>query len=173
MINELIKEIAIALKNDCWFVALNTALTLPDICGKAEYPDYGDKRRYIEWLKKYELGIDNFIKASEVYALRNCMLHQGTPSIKGNGKNIDEFEIIINSNKQSSITMGAIYNTPDKYVLSVNVLHICQMLCRSAKAYYDKNKDKLKFFNYRVVSLDYRTANNFSKDKDIFKIDFD
>ena len=35
--------------------------------------------------------------------------------------------------------MGAIYNTPDKYVLSVNVLHICQMLCRSAKAYYDKN----------------------------------
>ena len=59
--------------------------------------------------------------------------------------------------------MEAIYKTDDKYVLSVNVLHICQLLCSSAKRYYDNNKEKFNFFNYRVVSVDYRTAKTFQE----------
>ena len=175
MINELIKEISTALQNDCWFIALNTALTLPDICGKAEYSDTcGQKQRYTKWLNKYgRLHIDNFIRANDIYNLRCCMLHQGTPSTKQSGKNIEEFELIVNSNEQSNITMEAIYSTSDKYVLSVNVLHICRLLCSAAKSYYESNKAKFDFFKYRVVSVDYRTANMFSKEKDLFKIDFD
>jgi len=38
MIDKLIEEINLALDNNLYIIALNTSLTLPDICGKAEYP---------------------------------------------------------------------------------------------------------------------------------------
>ncbi len=38
MILRIIDEIEKALNHDLYFAALNLALTLPDICGKAEYP---------------------------------------------------------------------------------------------------------------------------------------
>ena len=53
MINKLIEEIKIALKNNLYLIALNTSLTLPDICGKAEFPNKTTKRRYIDWFDKY------------------------------------------------------------------------------------------------------------------------
>lgn len=46
---KLIEEINLALDNNLYLVALNTALTLPDICGKAEYPDLGPTARYKKW----------------------------------------------------------------------------------------------------------------------------
>ena len=174
MINELIKEIGIALQQDCWFVALNTALTLPDICGKAEYPAYGQKQRYVKWLNRYgRLHFDNLIKADDIYNLRCCMIHQGTPSTKQKGKNIEEFELIVSTYEQRNVTEEALYMAPDKYVLSVNVLHICRLLCSAAKTYYESNKEKFDFFKYRVVSVDNGTAKTFTKAKDTFKISFD
>lgn len=38
LIEQIIKEINTCLKNGCYIVALTIALTLPDICGKVEYP---------------------------------------------------------------------------------------------------------------------------------------
>ena len=39
MVDQLVKEIRKALENELYFVALNSALTLPDICGKVAYPN--------------------------------------------------------------------------------------------------------------------------------------
>ena len=36
-----------------YLVALNTALTLPDICGKAEFPGLGTIARYKKWYKEH------------------------------------------------------------------------------------------------------------------------
>ena len=41
MIDKLINEINEALSHNLYFAALSLALTLPDICGKAEYPEKG------------------------------------------------------------------------------------------------------------------------------------
>ena len=50
MVQKLIDDIRAALENDLYFVALNSALTLPDICGKVEYPyEKSSKKRYIDW----------------------------------------------------------------------------------------------------------------------------
>lgn len=38
---QIIKEINICLEHECFMSALGMALTLPDICGKAEYPTDG------------------------------------------------------------------------------------------------------------------------------------
>lgn len=59
MIFQLVQDIRKALENDLYFVALSSALTLPDICGKATYPNEpSSRKRYISWydeeIGKYE-----------------------------------------------------------------------------------------------------------------------
>ena len=49
MILRIIDEIEKALNHDLYFAALNLALTLPDICGKAEHPDLRTGERYKKW----------------------------------------------------------------------------------------------------------------------------
>ena len=67
MINQLAKEIDIAIKNELCLVALNTALTLPDICGKAEFPELDSnkatKKRYVDWCNNY---IDDLKQADTI-----------------------------------------------------------------------------------------------------------
>ena len=66
MVEQLIDDVNRALDNEAYFAALTLALTLPDICGKAQYPESGGGKRYID-------------------SLRNSMLHQGTPNINKEG----------------------------------------------------------------------------------------
>ena len=61
MIIRLVQDIRKALENELYFVALSSALTLPDICGKAAYPTkQSSRKRYILWydeeIGKYEKG---------------------------------------------------------------------------------------------------------------------
>lgn len=44
MIIQLVQDIRKALENNLYFVALSSALTLPDICGKAAYPEESSSR---------------------------------------------------------------------------------------------------------------------------------
>ena len=53
MIDKLVAQIENAIENDLYLVALCSALTLPDICGKAEYPKKGVNDRYKTWYKNY------------------------------------------------------------------------------------------------------------------------
>lgn len=46
MVERLVKEIYSGLHNRCYLSALTTALTLPDICGKAKYPNEKTTKRY-------------------------------------------------------------------------------------------------------------------------------
>jgi hypothetical protein len=66
------------------------SLTLPDICGKIQYPNKSSKIRYIEWFnkyisKKYIVQIidekHTFLTAEDCYALRCSFLHEGTDDI--------------------------------------------------------------------------------------------
>ena len=61
MIDRIIEEIFVCLNSNCFLAALSTALTLPDICGKAEYGDIQTTKRYIKWFDKY---IGDFEKSS-------------------------------------------------------------------------------------------------------------
>ena len=56
MVLKIIEDIRKALENDLHFVALNSAFTLPDICGKAAYPnEVSSKKRYVLWYDE-EIG---------------------------------------------------------------------------------------------------------------------
>ena len=54
MIDRIVHEIRMALSHELYLSALALALTLPDTCGKAEYPneDYNGVR-YKNWCSQY------------------------------------------------------------------------------------------------------------------------
>lgn len=165
MIDMLTNEIEKALKNNLYLVALNTALTLPDICGKAEFPNKSTTKRYIEWFDKYigqyETTNKNnlpYLSGEVVYSLRCSLLHQGNPNIEEGKGNIDEF--ILNIQKEnigiyidtSSVITHADGTATRSY--DVNVRGICFKLCSVAKNYYKNNRSKFNFFNYKIKDLD-------------------
>lgn len=71
----MIDEIAVALNQGLYLVALSAALTLPDVCGKAEYPEERVSTRYKKWYSTFVP--DGNLPEDSVYALRCSLLHEG------------------------------------------------------------------------------------------------
>lgn len=174
MINQIIKEIESSLKNENFLAALALALTIPDICGKAEYPSDGNGVRYKKWydeyVGKYERPPDinskenstkvvnddmPYMSGEIVYSLRNCFLHQGTPSIEKERIHeprcqVTHFALTIANamNGGSSSVTRNCFMDAERRTLEINIVNLCCKLCLVAKAYYDDNKDKFTFFEY-------------------------
>ena len=117
MVNRIIKEVQLALDNECYVVALMGALTLPDICGKSAYPNLGVGERYRNWCDTYvypkiqhsdeeEKILDCGITALSgkiIYSLRCCLLHQGSADIEGEKCEVEDFELLIQPKNEFDI----------------------------------------------------------------------
>ncbi len=180
MLLRLIDDINRALDNDAYLAALSSALTLPDICGKAMYPNAKNGRRYIDWYNEYigqyeQRPCENckdsqlpYLSGEVVYNLRNSLLHQGTPNIDSGRINdevnrIDEFVLAIEKKNEFDIYADAscaeesFFNgesTGVRRKYRVNVRRLCLILTQAAKNYYLRHKDKFNFFNYTVLDWD-------------------
>lgn len=191
MVNELIKEINQCLDNGCVMAGLSLALTLPDICGKAIYPELKKPSdRYIKWfdeyIGQYELNYEHkklgmpYLSGELVYSLRNSILHQGNPNIDCKKFEIIYFELLYQQNEGASVIVGSSEakiikdeNGNDKAInkkFTVNVRYLCSKICRLAEVCYSEEKDKFDFFNYNLVDIDYRTRHSFGiKDSKVIK----
>lgn len=179
MILDLIDDMNKALDNDCFFSALAIALTLPDICGKAKYPNAYTKDRYIDWYEEYISPDEKcpdfeempYLSGEVVYQLRCSFLHSGNPNIEKDRINeecckIDSFTLLTEKKKEFNSKIDACYVTENfidnekigstnrSYV--VNVRGLCYKISVCAKNYYLKNQEQFNFFNCRVVDLDER-----------------
>lgn len=168
MIERIIKEINLSLENECYLSALGMALTLPDICGKAEYPnEKSTTKRYIEWFNTYVGSYEKFsgpygddmpyLSGEVLYNLRNSFLHQGTPNlcagkIKNERCQIDDFILVIDDYTKSGHSHVAYddkMNVSYKQ-LQVNLCNLCVRLSHVAEDYYKSNKNKFNFFRYTL-----------------------
>ena len=83
-----------SLEQENWYASVILALTLPDICGNIEYPGEYSGARYKKWCEKYlepkythqvgttQMGyVHKFLSASDCYALRCALLHEGSDDI--------------------------------------------------------------------------------------------
>ena len=181
MLLRLINDMNKALDNDCFLSALSLALTLPDICGKAKYPDEkSTKKRYIDWYDEYvgayeqcpgEEGTMPYLSGEVVYSLRCSVLHQGNPNINKNEIKeecckIDEFVLLTEKKKDfnmlsdcSSSSQGffngkKVGETHRSY--EVNVRRLCFIISACAKGYFKENQEKFDFFDFKIVDLDER-----------------
>ena len=173
MLNHLIDEINKSLEHECYFAALSLALTLPDICGKAQYPNASNANRYIKWYNEhvgqYEesnlpdfdgLPLMPYLSGEVIYNLRNSFLHQGTPNIdsdkiKAEQNKMDEFTLVLEKKNELGIYCdhASILTTGSGKVTrsySVNVQRLCLVLTKTASAFYVENKPLFNFFTYSV-----------------------
>ncbi len=174
MVPIIIDEINKCLENDMCIAALYMALTLPDICGKAEYPEANSGKRYIQWFDKYlgesempPIDLDDnmpYISGEVLYSLRNCLLHQGTPTVSNEKINSERnhtsrFTLFLEDKNKFDIygdySSGSFYiNKPDQTMnttYSASIRRICLILSRVAQSYYEDNKDKFSFINISFV----------------------
>ena len=177
MIDKLVDEINIALSHNLYFAALSLVLTLPDICGRAEYPSTNVAKRYITWYNEYIGQYDRFpcddckeaqmpyLSGEVVYNLRNSFLHQGTPNIdssqiKDPSNQLDEFTLVIEKKNEFDIYSDAAGITESNQgeikhrSYRVNIRRLCLIITLSAKSYYEKNKNKFDFFHYQILDWD-------------------
>ena len=177
MIDKLVDEINIALSHNLYFAALSLVLTLPDICGRAEYPSANVAKRYIKWYNEYIGQYDRcprddckeaqmpYLSGEVVYNLRNSFLHQGTPNIdssqiKDPSNQLDEFTLVIEKKNEFDIYSDAAGITElnqgeiKHRSYRVNIRRLCLIITLSAKSYYEKNKNKFDFFNYQILDWD-------------------
>lgn len=182
MIEQTINEIRAAVDNKLYFVALMGALTLPDICGKAEYPNKKTSDRYKSWLRqcvnsrefgKYEYTAAEGVDDEIIYKLRCNLLHQGTPNIEERIDNVDYFELVKVNPCKCHKFQHFIENEIEKTdgaeniiarKISINIASLCYLLCDSAEMYYKKNREKFKFIKYNLVDVDYHS-------RDMFKVE--
>ncbi len=171
MVIQLVQDIRKALENDLYLVALSSALTLPDVCGKAAYPDESSSRkRYISWydeeIGKYEKNPKDkenmpYLSGKVIYSLRCSLLHEGNPNMNNDSLRtdlpIDHFSLVIERAKPFDIysDSSSIANFGDKNIreYSMNVRRICMILCNVAESFYKENKEKFHF-NYKIIDWD-------------------
>lgn len=177
MVKELIREINCCLDNNCCMAALALALTLPDICGKALYPQSKPSERYVKWydehISKFESAADNTLKVTGdlIYSLRNSIIHEGNPNVNHNKFDVSYFELLYNTNDINKIVsfIGEETFAEDEdgnkilveRKITINLKILCLKICTYAEKCYEMNKDKFSFFNYNLVDADYKTRKHF------------
>ena len=180
MLLQLIEDVERAIEHECYFAALALALTLPDICGKAEYPTEGNGARYTKWCRQFvciEHPRDNpysgdmpYLNDDILFNLRCAFLHQGTPNPNENNSpkykekrcKVDHFMLKITDPDTPDGALSMVsYGEGMKIThreITVGVQDICYCLCIAAKEYYKVNTEKFTFFNFDLE--DFRRESN-------------
>ena len=149
-----INEIKSALKFGLYNCALALTLTIPDVCGKIEFTKEKNKERYIKWFNKYakkhftllatklpekEIEECQWLTAEECYALRCAVLHAGDYNVDGVKLN----EVQIHAHKRNGENYSHIIR--DGNFIDIDVIELCNTLCKIAEEYYYLIDDKSQF----------------------------
>ena len=169
MLLRLVEDVERAIDHECFFAALALALTLPDICGKAEYPSEDNGPRYRKWCREFVCGEHPesdpcsgdmpYLDEKMIYSLRNLFLHQGTPNIKTSNSwdercKVDHFSLEIvdpgGADGEFSVVAYSGYPSIVRREIQVGVRDLCYRLRIAAKKYYEENPDKFTFFDFDI-----------------------
>lgn len=158
-----IDEIRTALNANLYNCALAVSLTLPDICGKIEFPQEASAaKRYKDWFSVYveplvtvpatklpeeETVNVTWINRDECWALRCAVLHAGNYEIE----RIKLEDVHIHAHKRN----GENYNhmLRDTQSADWDVILLCETLCHASEQYY-KNIEEKNLFDIDAVRID-------------------
>lgn len=168
MIYRIINDIKQSLENECYFAALSLALILPDMCGRVESPNTGNKSRYTGWCEKYlsekyyTLNCPDkktILDGETIYSLRCCVLHEGNPTIEKE-RGYAGFSLITEKKVGAGPYKGRVISIREENgdlvasnYLSVNLGSLCETICEAAENYYKENKDRFRFY-YNIINYD-------------------
>lgn len=158
-------EIRMCLDNECYVAALALALTLPDVCGKAEFPRIRKNRdRYIKWYKRnvgdfrewlFEVTDDNrqspHLDAEMVYDLRCALLHSG--NIETKKEEIKDIYLIVNDELIKEAFAGSANENGEitNVSYSFDPKALCNILLKAAERYYSRTKADMSYAHIRII----------------------
>lgn len=139
MLKHLSAQVHQAIEKELYYVALYTALTLPDIAGAVEY---GNKvkngERYRRWLddfagREFSVNWSGF-SSQDCWNLRNSILHEGNTE-----------HTLMALRCRDTVASPGVYQRQDgKLVIDLNPF--CQNLCRAFDVWlWDKEESDLSF----------------------------
>lgn len=160
-IKEITEDIIIALRAGAFRSALALSLTLPDICAHVEYcKEETKKDDYVNWFNKYvehdefhfplpgfeSNTLDGFV----CYQLRCAVLHQGNTDVSSK-TSINDFLLSLSLANNSTFEYK-IKQVDDNQICQtkIDVIKLCQILCKTALNYYDNHPNKVLFEKYSV-----------------------
>lgn len=155
MINRLINEINTALNGGLYLTALISALTLPDVCGKAENPQTKPSDRYKNWYTVFVK--EGSLSADDVYALRCGLVHEGNVELRRK----DNVKFVLMSNEYTQqLGIDFCFDSMIKHAdgssereITVYIGFLCTAICKAVQTYYQANKEKFSFLNYNITEL--------------------
>ena len=149
-----IAEIEKALGLELYNCALALTLTLPDVCGKAEFPELPNGERYKKWFSVYatpfftaesiclptEEKIEHtWLTAKECWALRCAFLHAGNYDVES----VSLTNVHIHVHKRNGENYS--HMVRDSHYADWDVIELCESLCLAARAYYYSVEDTTCF----------------------------
>jgi hypothetical protein len=134
------------IETENWYAALFIALTMPDICGKMAYPDIEySGPRYKKWFDGNLADINKtdimgtevvFLTATDCWALRCSLLHQGTDDITE-----QKAQDIISKFEFTTMNMHRI---KINNILTLNVAKFCEEICQCVEEWFASISDDLE-----------------------------
>lgn len=152
-----------SLNTENYLAALALALTIPDICGKVEFPNEKVGDRYCEWYTNYVDNAYNFpppkcnpddlpipprFSASDCYQLRCAILHSWSIDMDFDKVNFDLFKLYKNTSVVSGVRWEQGKPQTAKSYIYLDITRFCQTMCDVAEEYY--NTRKADFSKYHI-----------------------
>lgn len=136
---ELLNQIEKSLDAALYMIALQSSLTLPDICGSLEYPSQGVGKRYITWYNNYyhEIvhhnlpGYKQPLTGEECYYFRCSFVHQASTSHKKFG--FDEIAFLDPSGHSSIHNVTLQNSINGKKYICIDVDLFCRSMVSSVR----------------------------------------
>jgi hypothetical protein len=148
----LLQAIKHSIKNDNMYAALFIAISLPDICGKIQYPGIKSQKRYIDWFNQYlkdqysdpQKPDSPFLTAEDMYAFRCSLIHEGSDEISTQSARIDINKFILISDGPH---LNYFQNRIIKLQLSVK--SFCIDICAAVERWLSNNDQNVNLIEYR------------------------
>jgi hypothetical protein len=88
-------EIDKCVEAKCYWALLHVLLTIPDICGSLlERKNNGVQERYMKWIKSYYHPEKSGITPSDLFQMRNSLLHNGSTTVNYRKSNYCHFSFV-------------------------------------------------------------------------------
>jgi hypothetical protein len=107
----LILELEQALKNQFYFLSLNSALVIPDICSALESSDGKTSgQKYKKWFETYcGKEYDSYLIGDDIYKIRCASLHQG--KLNHDNSNFEKIIFQVPDNRNNTAHLVKINNS--------------------------------------------------------------
>ena len=134
MLEYLLSDIEKALNNKLYFIALQSTLTIPDICSALE-SDNGktDGKSYAKWYDKNVKKENDYMTGDDCYFYRCSCIHQG---VSCNPKMNYTRVLFLYPN-----THHTFHNNKLNDVLNIDLIIFCQQMIMACKRWLNINTD--------------------------------